>query len=304
MTEQSILTPRPLAHGDRIAIVSPAGIIKPQLVYNCLPVLADIGWVPYVGENTFNRFATYAGTDDERYSDLETALLDPDTRAILCSRGGYGAVHLLERLDRLPLRDDPKWIIGYSDISALHALMTRHGIKSIHAPMAKHISNFNGRDADSRRLFEILSGNTPDLKAGGHQLNRSGEAEGILAGGNLAVIAGLLSTPFDVIRPGCILFIEDIAEPIYKTERILYSLKLSGVLGKLGGLIVGRFTDYAPDRGSRTMEEMIARMTEGYSYPVAYNFPVGHVDHNVPMVCSSKVQLKVTPQSTTLRTVG
>ena len=95
MSELPVLTPRPLAHGDRVAILSPAGIIKPQLVYNCLPVLADRGWVPYVGENTFNRFGTYAGTDDERYSDLETALLDPDTRAIICARGGYGAVHLL-----------------------------------------------------------------------------------------------------------------------------------------------------------------------------------------------------------------
>jgi len=304
MTEQTVLTPRPLSVGDRIAILSPAGIIKPQLVYNCLPVLADRGWVPYVGGNTFNRFATYAGTDEERYYDFETALLDPDTRAILCSRGGYGAVHLLERLDRLPLRDDPKWIIGYSDISALHALMTRHGIMSIHAPMAKHISNFNGRDEDSRRLFEILSGSVPDVRTGGHQLNRCGEAEGMLVGGNLAVIAGLLSTPFDVIRPGRILFIEDIAEPIYKTERILYTLKLSGVLSSLAGLIVGRFTDYAPDRGSRTMEEMIARMTADYDYPVAYNFPVGHVDHNVPMVCSSMVSLKVGRSSAVLRTIS
>lgn len=294
-----ILTPRPLRHGDKIAIVSPAGIIKPQIVYNCLPVLADQGWVPYVGENTFKRYATYAGTADERYSDLETALLDPDTRAILCSRGGYGAVHLLDRLNRLPLREDPKWIIGYSDISALHALMTAHGIKSIHAPMAKHISNFNGRDEHSQRLFSILSGNEPSFKAGGHRLNRSGEAEGKLVGGNLAVIAGLLSTPFDVIKPGRILFIEDIAEPIYKTERILYSLKLSGVLGELAGLIVGRFTDYAPDRGMQTMEEMIAEMTAEYSYPVAFNFPVGHVDNNTPMVCSSKVRLNVTPVLTT-----
>ena len=154
--ERPILTPRPLRHGDRVAIVSPAGIIKPQVVYNSLPVLADCGWVPYVGKNTFGRFGTFAGTDDERYADLEAALLDPDTRAIICSRGGYGAVHLLDRLDRLPLRDDPKWIVGYSDISALHALMTRHGIKSVHAPMTKHISENRGRDTDSRRLSKFF----------------------------------------------------------------------------------------------------------------------------------------------------
>lgn len=302
--QQAILTPRPLVAGDRVAIVSPAGIIKPQTVYNALPVLADCGWVPYVGKNTFGRFGTFAGTDDERYSDLEAALLDSDTRAIICSRGGYGAVHLLDRLDKLPLRDDPKWIVGYSDISALHALMTRHGIKSIHAPMTKHISENRGRDVDSKRLFEILSGATPDLRAGGHSLNRPGKAEGLLVGGNLAVIAGLLSTPFDVMKSGRILFIEDIAEPIYKVERILYTLRLSGVLGSLAGLVVGRFTDYAPDRGSASMEEMISRMVADYSYPVGFGVPFGHVDHNVPLICSSTVELEVTKNSTLLRTIG
>ncbi|MDE6765249.1 MAG: LD-carboxypeptidase, partial [Duncaniella sp.] len=124
-----ILTPRPLAAGDRVAVLSPSSIIKPQVVYQALPAFTSRGWAAYVGRHTFDRHGTYAGSDDDRYADLEAALLDPDTRAIICSRGGYGAVHLLERLNRLPLRDDPKWIVGYSDISALHALMTSHGIE-------------------------------------------------------------------------------------------------------------------------------------------------------------------------------
>lgn len=304
MSDLPVLTPQPLRRGDRIAIVSPAGIIKPQLVYNCLPVLADRGWVPYVGENTFNREGTYAGSDEERYEDLANAFLDPDTRAIICARGGYGCVHLLEQLDRLPLRDDPKWVVGYSDISALHALMTRKGIKSIHAPMTKHIAQFSGQDGDSLMLFSELEGATPDLEVEGSQFNRPGRAEGLLVGGNLAVVAGLVSTPFDVIRPGRILFIEDIAEPIYKIERILYTLRLSGVLGSLAGLIVGQFTDYAPDRNSQSMEEMISRMVAPFDFPVAYNFPIGHVDHNVPMICSSTVRLEVTADSSTLLTIG
>lgn len=299
-----VLTPRALKRGDRIAIVSPAGIIKPQTVYNCLPVLADRGWVPYVGENTFNRAGTYAGTDDERYNDLETALLDPDTRAIICARGGYGSVHLLERLDRLPLRDDPKWVVGYSDISALHALMTRKGIKSIHAPMTKHIATHLGMDPDSLMLFAELEGETPDIEVAGHGLNRPGRAEGLLTGGNLAVIAGLVSTPFDVIRPGCILFIEDIAEPIYKVERILYTLRLSGALASIAGLVVGQFTDYVADRNSASMEEMIRKIVEPYSFPVAFGFPVGHVDHNVPMICSSTVNLEVGRDFSRLVTIG
>ena len=304
MSDLPVLTPRPLRRGDRIAIVSPAGIIKPQLVYNCLPVLADRGWIPYVGENTFNRAGTYAGTDEERYEDLANALLDPDTRAILCARGGYGCVHLLERLNRLPLRDDPKWVVGYSDISALHALMTSKGIKSIHAPMTKHIAQSAGLDDDSLLLFSELEGATPDLEVEGSSFNRSGVAEGLLVGGNLAVVAGLVSTPFDVIKPGRILFIEDIAEPIYKVERILYTLRLSGALGSLAGLIVGQFTDYAPDRNSQSMEEMISRMVAPFDFPVAYNFPIGHVDHNVPMICSSTVRLEVTTEFSKLLTIG
>ena len=137
-----------------------------------------------------------------------------------------------------------------------------------------------------------------------HPLNRPGKAEGLLAGGNLAVIAGLVSTPFDVIRPGTILFIEDIAEPIYKVERILYTLRLSGALGSLGGLIVGQFTDYAPDRNSPTMEAMISRMVEPFDFPVAFGFPIGHVDHNIPMTCSSEVALDVSSDTTLLSTIG
>lgn len=296
------LKPRPLQRGDRVAILSPSSIIKPQTVYNAMPVLAEQGWTVYVGEHTFDRSGTYAGTDSARYTDLETALLDPDTRAIICSRGGYGAVHLLEKLDSLPLRDDPKWIVGYSDISALHALMTKHGIMSIHAPMCKHIAEHGGRDQDSRRLFSLLCGDTPDVTASSHPLNRPGSATGRLTGGNLAVIAGLIGSPFDVITPGSILFIEDIAEPIYKVERILYNLRLNGSLEKLGGLIVGRFTDYTPSRDDETMESMIARLVEPYGYPVAFGIPVGHVDHNIPMLCGSTVTLSVTPTLTTLTT--
>lgn len=295
-----ILKPRPLVGGDRVAILSPASIIKPQTVYEAMPVLADHGWTVYAGEHTFDRYGTYAGTDEARYADLETALLDPDTRAIICARGGYGAVHLLERLSRLPLRDDPKWIVGYSDISALHALMSANGIESIHAPMCKHIAKYKGRDADTRRLFDLLEGHNPEVTLPGHRLNRPGAATGPLLGGNLAVTAGLVSTPFSPFRPGSILFVEDIAEPIYKVERMFYTLRLSGVLGQLGGLIVGRFTDYTPDRDNESMEAMIDRVTEGYDYPIAYGAPIGHVDHNIPMLCSSLATLTVTPGSARL----
>lgn len=291
-----VLIPPSLREGDKVVILSPSGIIKPQFVYNALPVLQAQGWEPYVMPHALGRSGTYSGTADERYSDLEAALTDPEVRAILCARGGYGAVHLLERLDKLPLRDDPKWIIGYSDISALHALMAKHGIASIHAPMAKHLATYEGNDDDAQALFEILSGRRMTYDIPPHPYNRFGEAEGRLCGGNLAVLAGLINTPFDLLQPDTIWFIEDISEPVYKVERIMYQLKLSGVLGRLKGLIVGAFTEYSPDIDGVKMEDMIHRMVAEYGYPVAFDVPVGHVEHNLPLIESAPVKLSVSSE--------
>lgn len=297
-SEKTLIVPQPLKKGDRIAILSPAGIIKPEFVYQAMQVLQDEGYEPFVMPHALGRWRTYSGTAPERLSDLRQAILDPSVKAILCSRGGYGAVHLLEELDRLPLRDNPKWIIGYSDISALHALMHRHGIVSVHAPMAKHLATLKGRDDDARALFGILSGEPQLYSIPPNPLNRPGTAVAPLVGGNLAVIADLVATPFDTILPDTILFIEDIAEPIYKTERILYQLRLSGALSRLKGLIVGAFTDYTPDVDGHTMEEMVSSMVSDYTYPVAFGVPVGHVDHNIPLQVSLTTRLEVTPEQT------
>ncbi len=292
--DNEVIIPAPLKEGDKIAIVSPAGVTRAQNVYNALPVLQDFGWEPYTSPHAFGRYATFSGTPEERYDDLEQALLDPEVKAILCSRGGYGAVHLLERLDKLPLRENAKWIIGFSDISALHALMHRHGIASIHGPMARHIARTGARDDDSQALIDILKGEMPSYTVAPHKYNRTGKATGTLLGGNMAVLAGLVNTPFDMFKPDTILFIEDVSEPVYKIERMLYQLKLSGVLGKLKGLIVGAFTEYSPDVDGRSMEAMIRDMVAEYDYPVAYGVPFGHGPRIIPFVESVPVTLDVT----------
>lgn len=294
------IIPPPLKAGDRVAIVSPAGVTKPQNVYRALPYLEDEGWEPFVMPGTFKRMGTFAGTPEQRYSDLEQAFSDPSTRAILCSRGGYGVVHLLERLSKLDLRKDPKWVVGYSDISALHGLMASQGIASIHAPMAKHIADHRGEDEDTKALFSILkgTGNTYEIKS--HPFNRQGTVTGTLYGGNLAVLAGLVNTPYDILRPDTVMFIEDVAEPIYKIERMMYTLRLSGVLARLKGLIVGRFTEYSPDIDNESMEEMIRDCVAPYGYPVMFHAPVGHVDHNVPLVEGAQVRLTVGAETSTI----
>lgn len=294
MEEKKIIYPAPLKPGDKIAIVSPAGNIKSNLVYEAADVLRREGYRVEIMPNALGKWGHYSGTPDERYSDLAAAFRDPEVRAILCARGGYGVVHIMERLNELPIEDDPKWVIGFSDISALHALMTKKGIASIHASMAAQIKK-GPDDPDNADLLAILRGERPVHLFKGHEYDRPGIATGTLRGGNLAVLAELINTPYDILEPDTILFLEDVSEPIYKIERIFYQMKMSGLLDKIKGMVVGQFTDYKPDGNYDDMETMIRDMTAGYDFPMAFNVPIGHVDHNVPVIESGTVTLKVSP---------
>lgn len=285
--------PRSLRPGDKIAICSPAGPANVENVDGAVDVLSAQGWKPVIMPHALGRYGAYSGSADERFDDLYHAFADPSVRAILCSRGGYGAVHNLDRLASLPLTGDPKWVIGFSDISALHALMASRDIASIHASMAGHIK-LGPDDPDNAALFDILRGGRPAFSFPSHPFDRPGIAEGTLLGGNVAVLADLISTPFDILRPDTILFIEDVSEPIYKIERILYQLRLNGVLPSLRALIVGQFTDYRPGESYADMESMIRDMTAPYRYPVAFGAPIGHVDHNIPVIENARATLKVT----------
>lgn len=294
----NIIFPSALKPGDTIAICSPAGPVSPQKVYKARDVLREHGWNVRIMPHALGQHGNYAAPDSKRLDDMLAALADPSVRAILCSRGGYGVVHILDALDKVDLRKDPKWIIGFSDISALHALSTRHGVASIHASMCAHIME-GADDPDNAALFEILEGKRPfHAFPSCPRYDRPGVAHGRLVGGNLAVLDHLAGTRFNVFEPGTILFIEDVAEPIYKIERMLYQLRFADVLPCLSGLIVGQFTDYRPDKSYSVMEEMIADMVAPYRYPVAFNVPVGHVDHNIPLIENAHVTLKVTNTDT------
>lgn len=298
--ETDIIYPKPLQPGDKIAIVSPASIINPDYVEGAADTLRRQGWIPVIYPHALGRHGSYSGSVEERLNDLREALNDPSIRAVMCSRGGYGAVHLMEKLSTLDLREDAKWLIGFSDISALHALMASQGVASIHASMCRHLA-LHPDDIASQSLFSILRGEKTDYRVKNHPLNRRGLTTGILAGGNMAVLGGLTGSKYDLFdRYGndTILFIEDIAEPIYKIERILYQLRLSGVLSRLKGLIVGQFTEYNPDRNYTDIYDMIADMVAPYDYPVAFNFPIGHVDTNLPVIESAKAELNAGEETT------
>ena len=290
-----MIIPPPLCQGDAIAIVSPAGAAVEENVEKAAEALHRQGWRPVIASHALGRSGTFSAAAADRLADLQQAFADPDIKAILCSRGGYGAVHLLPALDRLPLERSPKWLIGFSDISALHALMQRHGIVSLHAPQTKHLALHPDTDNQcTASLFAALRGTMPTVEWSPTPLDTPGKARGTLRGGNLAVISALIGTPFSPFLPGTILVIEDIAEPVYKVERILCQLRMAGLLDTLAGIVVGQFTDYRPDINHRSMESMIASNLSGLQIPIAFNAPVGHVDCNMPLPLGLEMTLTVT----------
>lgn len=288
--------PVPLKKGDTIAIVSPASIIDPVLVEKAAATLTLLGYNVHIGKHALGASGSYSGTVEERLDDITSALLDPQVRAILCSRGGYGCVHLLDRLADLDLNADPKWLIGFSDVSALHALLASRGIVSIHGSMAKALALYPHSSPFNAMLLDMLGGDRPALTFDPHPYNRNGETTGRMLGGNLAVLQALISTPYDIFDDA-ILFIEDVAEPIYKIERILYQLRLAGRLDRLRGLIIGQFTLYNPDKNFTDIYDMVSPLVSGLGIPVAFNAPIGHIPGNMPLLHGAEATLTVTPSS-------
>lgn len=290
--------PQSLKAGDRIAIISPSSPVKEEYIDGAVDFLECEGYVPVVMPYAKGPSSgSYASSVENRLSDFKKAWENEEIRAILCSRGGYGAVHLLRKLPPEFLRHDPKWLIGYSDISALHALLFNAGIASVHAPMAKHLTEERPDDPSVRALMKILTGEFPiEYTVPSHPYNRQGEAEGRLVGGNMAVLNGLFGGDYDILKDGTILFIEDISEAIYAVERMLYHILLSGGFNKVKGIIVGRFTEYRADKNFELMEDMISSFFEREGIkgiPIAFDFPVGHVRENLPLVEGSRARIKV-----------
>lgn len=292
MQSQDIIFPRPLRRGDKIAILSPAGPVGAQQVQDSKKVLEDLGYRVQIMPHTLGKVNGYSGTAADRLADLRAAQADTSIRAILCSRGGYGVVHLLDSLKDIDWRSDPKWIIGFSDISALHALMHKEGIASVHGSMTSALAK--GADqGDNPLTLQILAGQRPGITWDAHPYDHPGTVTGPLVGGNLAVLSDLIGTPYDIFRPGSIIFFEDVSEPVYKIERMLYQMRLAGILDRAAGVVVGQFSDLP---GGATYEQMIAMirdMLAPYDIPVAFDAPVGHVTHNVPLIEGATVTLDV-----------
>ncbi len=306
--QQRSVMPTPLKTGDTIAVISPSSVPDSATVAKGCATLRSWGYVPVVGAHALSSYHGFAGTADERATDLLWALRNPSIKAIICSRGGDGAVQVLQRIPLKEFRNHPKWIMGFSDVTALHSAEVAAGVMSVHCSMCDGIAMRGERDSVNMILRKLLQGELPTYQAPAHPLNQQGEATGILVGGNFSVFCGLAGSEYDFLNradEGLILFIEDTDESMTKVDRMLHQLEIRGVLSKLNGIIVGHFSKYkSPENGFADMYEMLHEYLQHYQIPVCYDFPVGHHSgKNYPMVEGCKVNLKVGQDGTLIQFV-
>ncbi|MEP6749397.1 MAG: LD-carboxypeptidase [Bacteroidota bacterium] len=299
-----ITIPPYLQKGDTIGITCPAGFMAAEKAQTCIDTLHAWGYNVMLGKTLGSGSTNYfSGTDEERTDELQAMLDDDSINAILCGRGGYGLGRIIEQLDFTLFKKKPKWIIGFSDITVLHEhIYSNYKIATLHAPMA---AAFNDGGAENEYILSLknaLEGKKAKYECAVHEYNRKGEAVGELAGGNLTLVSHLIGTSSDIKTKGRILFLEDTGELLYKIDRMLYQLKRSGKLQKLGGLIVGGFSDMTDTERpfGKTVYEIVQEIVKEYDYPVCYNFPVSHNKENYALKVGVGYKLKVGKNKVTL----
>jgi len=284
-----------LKKNDLVSIVSPAGKIDREAIDNATKILQEWGLQIEIAQCVCESFMGFAGSDKQRRTDLQAAINNPDTKAIICSRGGYGCGRIIDEIDFTPLQKNPKWLVGFSDITVLHARLFRLGIQSIHGAMPKNFPNYLDNNESLKTLYLALFGELGEYEIDSHKLNKNGQAKGKLVGGNLSLIANLAATPDDIEPTDAILFIEDVGEFLYNIDRMLNNLQRSGKLNKLKGLIVGDFSNTKNDSFifDKTAYEIIFNYVEKLNIPVCFGFPAGHEEPNYALYFGREIMLDV-----------
>jgi muramoyltetrapeptide carboxypeptidase len=295
-----------LKKGDRIGITCPAGFILQEDIVSAVEKLQEWGFEVVIGNTIGKRDFTFGGTDEERKNDLQQMLDDKKMKAVLCARGGYGAVRIVDDLNFKKFVAAPKWIIGFSDITVLHNHINRNfGIATIHSKMC----NSFPKDWSLAEPIQIetiesirkcLMGEKMQYEAISNGSNRLGKAIGILVGGNLKTIESLAGSKSDLNTAGKILFVEDTGEYLYSIDRMFWNLKRSGKLNKLAGLIIGGFKikkeETEAEAFGKTLEEIVLEKVREFKYPVCFDFPVGHQKNNFALKCGVRHQLLIQPE--------
>ena len=294
-----------LKPGDTIGITCPAGHISAEELEPAVNALQSWGFKLRLGSTVGKRDFTFGGTDEERAADFQQMLDDPSLQAILCARGGYGCIRIIDRLNFKKFTEKPKWIIGFSDITVIHAHLNHNfRIASIHSKMCNSFP-YRLNEAEPEQLQSILSirealrGNRVEYPLVPDLSNKNGSGSGILVGGNLKTIETLAGTASDIRTDGMILFVEDVGEYLYSIDRMFFSLKRTGKLDRLAGLLIGGFRVKPDDPGDefgRSVYNIVLDHVASFDYPVCFNFPVGHQRVNFALKCGVKHQLTVADQ--------
>ena len=302
-----------LKKGDRIGITSPAGYVTLEEIQPAVQLMESWGYKLKIGETIGKRDFTFGGTDEERAGDFQKMLDDSSIKAIMCARGGYGAVRIIDKLKWEHFKIKPKWVIGFSDITVFHAHINRNlATASIHSKMCNSFPDDWNR-AEPAQVETILSiqkalvGEEMKYTISPNSQNRKGIATGVLIGGNIKTLESLAASGSDINTGGKILFVEDTGEYMYSIDRMFWNLKRSGKLSKLKGLIIGGFKVKPDDEGEefgRSLEEVVLEKVKQYDYPVCFDFPVGHQKNNFALKCGVKHKLTVQSQDCSLTEIS
>ncbi|HUH34638.1 MAG TPA: LD-carboxypeptidase [Moheibacter sp.] len=295
---------------DKVAVIAPSGRIFEKDLEDNLQWLQSLDLEPVFGKNLFNDHYNgyhYAGNVEERTADLQWALDDDEIQAIWCARGGYGAVHLLDKINWEKFQRNPKWLIGYSDTTALHGHINAMGIGSIHGITVKKL-NCDYTVESFESLEKALFGVPMKYEIAAHPLNRLGKIQGRLVGGNLSLLYSLVGSKSFDFQGETVLFVEDWNENWYHIDRMLTNFKRSGQLAKIKALLVGSFTrmDVAQENPDfhksfdQTTQQIIHQMMQAYDIPMAFQFPAGHIGDNRALLLGTTVNLEITKNKVTL----
>lgn len=282
-----------LKKGDKIVIVAPAKTIESDKVYYAKAYLEKAGFQVEIGQNCLGSHHYFSGTQLERISDFQNALDDPETKAILCARGGYGCIELVDNLQWASILRSPKWVVGFSDVTIFHSRLNILGVKSIHgtAPL-----NFKENSPEAlETLLSALQGNPYSITSPENKWNKPGKVTGKIIGGNLSVLYSLLGTNDQIDYKDGILFIEDLSEFLYVIDRMFHSFRKAGVFDKIKGVIIGGMTDIKDTEipFGKSVEEIILSHFEYRRIPISFDFPCGHIPDNRALIFGQEITFEV-----------